>query len=136
MKEKKSSRMRNEDQYTFTIGTPPPPTEEELEPYRDRTDQPHESIQELMEGKSREEILMAQDRMKEYAKLAMEIVERQAREETNKETQKDIPNDEIEFSKPFTKTEIKEIKGGRGEIKIGDTIVYKKKPNQRMLFEN
>lgn len=137
MSRKKPSRIRNEDQYTFTIETPPPPTEEELETYKDRTDQPHQSMQELMKGKSREEMLMAQDRMKEYAKLAMEIVGRQSHEEKSKETENEDEinsNVEADISDVIDIPKLEIPREEPREIKIRDTVLYKEKPDQGKLF--
>ena len=129
--------MRNEDQFTFIVKPAPTPTEEELAPYRESTDEPHPSIQDLMKGKSREEMLLAQDRLKEYAKLSMEIIRRRDYEEQIDDTEEPTEsgnNENTEIEDTATLDIPIESKLQSKEIYIRGKAVFIEKMNQRSLF--
>lgn len=87
------------------------PTKEELEPYRNSDREPSESIQKLMKGKSKEEMLLAEDNWKRYANLLIKIGNRLAGEETEKE--KEIKQEQI---RKKIKEDIKRQEDKRKEI--------------------
>ena len=86
-----------------------------------------------MKRKSREEILLAEDRLKDYAKLTMEIVERRAYEEQISDTEEPTESGNIENTE-IEDTATSDIPIESKEICIRGKVVFVEKMNQRSLF--
>jgi hypothetical protein len=73
------------DDYEYSM-IPHEPTEEELQQYENSDREPNELIKSIMEGRSKEEILLAESNYMRFIRLAERVSSRLALEENKRET--------------------------------------------------